>query len=391
MDYRGIVRDMKDAQRAYNYWTTMGAEAVALAPKAPFLGTVEQFRNREQEWATANTVPRAYLAYNVHVVGGGMVPPPQRQTAEPPIQAIAVARQQAAQDLYNTSGITPADLGEPSNETSGRHAQIRKAESELGTSHYRAHLGWSVRHTGRILVDLIPHIYSEPGRVLRLLGKDERQRQVLVHPEPAAQQAALQAQGQALPDGIEGIYNLAAGTYDVVIDVGANYQTQRQEAAANLIDLAQAIPVAAQVLPDLIVGLQDFDGAEEAARRLKKTLPPGLVEDAGGPPEAQLPVLQAKLQQTTQEAQALNAHAQQVEHQAQALAQENQQLKGDRALQQAELALKHRELDLKQAELEMKRREMELKAQVDMMRAQAEIAAAKLKEQTEVLEAREGD
>src|SRR5262249_52460659 len=51
-EYRGIIYDMIDAQRAYNYWTTTAAETVALSPKAPFIGTVKQFQNHP-EWATA--------------------------------------------------------------------------------------------------------------------------------------------------------------------------------------------------------------------------------------------------------------------------------------------------------------------------------------------------
>ncbi len=33
----GLVRNAKDAQRMYNYWTSQEAEMLALAPKAPFM------------------------------------------------------------------------------------------------------------------------------------------------------------------------------------------------------------------------------------------------------------------------------------------------------------------------------------------------------------------
>jgi Phage P22-like portal protein len=384
LEYRGIIYDMMDAQREYNYLTSAMVETIALAPKAPFIGTVEQFRNRP-EWLMANTHPYAYLAYNAHIVGNTILPPPHRQTAEPPIQAIAMARQGAQQDLYNVTGITPADLGEPSNtETSGKHAEIRRNESELGTSHYRSHLVWAVRHTARILVDLIPQIYREPGRVLRILGRDEQEKQVMLHPNPQGQEQQLQAQAGGLPPGLDGIYNLGAGTYDVVPDVGANYHTQRQEAAANLMDAAGAIPAVAQVMPDLIIGMQDFDQSQEAARRLKLTVDPRFLDDGGQRPEEKAVALQAQLQKTMQEAQALNAHAQQVEQALQQTGQENLQLKQDQAVKMRELALREREQQLKERALEFEREKMIYEGNIELQKAQIGM-------RTEIAEAREGD
>lgn len=383
-EWRGLVWDMMDAARAYNYWTTLGAETVALAPKAPYIGTVQQFRGHEAVWSAANQVPYAYLPYNLHAEQGMVAPPPQRNVQEPAIMAIAAARQQAAQDLYNTSGIQPADLGEASGtETSGKHAQVRKTESELGTAHFRMSLVRALRHRARILIDLIPAVYHEPGRLLRILGENDQPSMIAVDPQAPPT-------GAPAPDpGIEGLYNLGLGQYDVVIDTGPNYLTQRQEASANLLTFASAMPEQAAILSDLILGLQDFDGAEEASRRLKKTLPPGILDEESRRPEDQLVQAQAQLQQTTKEAQALNAHAQQVEHAAQQLAQENQQLKGDQALKQAELQLKHRELALKELEIQVKREEAQLRARVDMMRAQAEVEKARLGVQAERADAQE--
>src|SRR5262249_43743384 len=210
----------------------------AVPPKALFMATDKNFQIH-LEGAPANTVSYSYLPYTPDFAPNGqMVPPPQRQTAEPAIQAIAMARAQAQQDLYNTTGLTPADLGEPSNEKSGRHAEIRRNESELGRSRFRAHLGWSVRHLMRILVDAIPRVYREPDRVVRILGRDDTEREILLHPDPQARQRAL----EGVREGIEGIYNLSVGTYDVVADVGPNYATQRQETLDRLVEVVDTIP-----------------------------------------------------------------------------------------------------------------------------------------------------
>ncbi len=379
------------------------AETVALAPKAPFIGTAKQFANH-REWDTANTMNWARLPYTPDFAPNGqMVPPPQRQTAEPAIQAISVARQQAQQDLYNTSGLTPADLGEPSNEKSGRHAEIRRNESELGSSHYKRNGRYAVRHVMRILIDAIPRIYREPDRVLRILGKDDTERQVMLHPDPRQREAELQQQRQE----IEGIYNLSVGTYDVVADTGANYQTQRQEAALNLIEVADKIPQVGQVLPDLILGNLDFDQAKEAARRAKLIIPAGILqENEGQKPEELLPIMTQRLQKSQQDAQALDAHAQELTQTLQAVAQENQQLKQDRMVQLREVQLKEREVALQEQEavlkaraeaarLELEREKLTLGRRQDAHQAVTQVAGlmrqlTQMRAQLAALEAEEG-
>ena len=63
----GLVRNAKDAQRMYNYWTSQEAEMLALAPKAPFIGYGGQFEGYEMQWKTANTTNWPYLEVNPDV------------------------------------------------------------------------------------------------------------------------------------------------------------------------------------------------------------------------------------------------------------------------------------------------------------------------------------
>jgi len=80
----GLVRNAKDAQRMYNYWTSQEAEMLALAPKAPFIGYGGQFEGYEMQWKTANTTNWPYLEVNPDVTDGmgAVLPLPQR--AAPP-------------------------------------------------------------------------------------------------------------------------------------------------------------------------------------------------------------------------------------------------------------------------------------------------------------------
>lgn len=363
--YAGIIRHAKDPQRMYNYWASSETETIALAPKAPYIGAEGQFENHP-EWKTANIRNHAYLQYKPVSIGGTLAPPPQRNVQEPPVAAITQARLLAADDLKATTGIYDASLGNRSNETSGRAIQSRQQESDTANYHYPDNLRRAIRHLGRVLVDLIPRVYDQP-RVMRIIGEDDTEQVVSVN-QPFQPQP-----------GIERIYDLTVGTYDVVTSLGPSFATKRQEAAQNMLDLTQAFPKLGEVAGDLVVKNMDWPGAQEISTRLRKTLPPGLLEDESGmSAEDQLAQVQAMLQQTSQQLEALNQYAQQAEQQAQQLQQENEMLKSQMALKEQELVLKSRELDLKirieEEKLAIERERIDL--EVLRLRRETEIAAA---------------
>lgn len=386
VDYRGVVRDAQDAQRMYNYGRSAAVEAIALAPKAPFIGTPQQFEGFEEQWEHANTEAFSALFYNPHVVGGQVLPPPQRVQAEPQIQAVSQFALASQDDVHQVVGIYPPALGDQSNEVSGVAIRRREGQSQAGAAHYPLNLQRAIRSTARQLVDLIPAIYPEPGRVVRIIGEDGSEEFVALHPQ--AKEAGAQAQ---LPEGIAGVYALGAGKYDVRTNAGPAYQTRREETAGKLIEMAGAIPQVAQVMPDLIVGTQDFDEVDEAVRRLRATLPPGVLGDdlSEQKPEVQVQMLLNKVNALTEEAKALNAYAQQREAQAEEALQGFKQVELQLANKQGELDVKVREalserafeqekLRLEWAKLEFERQKFALEHQARRMEmeheAEAEVA-----------------
>ncbi|TFH41050.1 MAG: hypothetical protein E4H01_15540, partial [Lysobacterales bacterium] len=85
----GIVRDAKDPQRMYNFWSTSETELIALAPKAPWMMEEGQIEGHEQRWRDANTKSLPYLLYKGVSIGGKQAPAPQRQQfAGPPVGVV---------------------------------------------------------------------------------------------------------------------------------------------------------------------------------------------------------------------------------------------------------------------------------------------------------------
>jgi hypothetical protein len=281
----GLVRNAKDAQRMYNYWTSQEAEMLALAPKAPFIGYGGQFEGYETQWKTANTQNWPYLEVNPDVTDGqgAVLPLPQR--AQPPMASSGLlqAKVGAAEDIKSSTGQYNASLGMTSNERSGRAILARQREGDVGTYHYQDNLARAVRYVGRQLVDLIPKIY-DTQRIARIIGVDGETKMVKIDPMQAEPVRKIQNQQGIV---IEKIYNPSVGKYDVVVATGPGYATKRQEALEAMAQLLQGNPQLWAVAGDLFVKNMDWPGAQEMAKRFAKTIDPKLMGDAEDNPALQ--------------------------------------------------------------------------------------------------------
>lgn len=327
----GLVRFARDPQRMYNYWATAETEMIALAPKAPFIGAAGQFEGFERQWQSANVRNLPYLEYKPVSHAGVPMGPPQRQVYEPPIQAISHARMQANDDLKATTGIYDASLGARSNEQSGRAILARQREGDVANFHYADNLARSIKHLGKILLDLIPRIYDAP-RVMRIIGAEEVER-------------VVQINAPTRDKGVERIYDLSIGEYDVTVSVGPSFSTKRQEAVDSMLQLSQAYPPLMQVAGDLLVKNMDWPGASEIAERLKKLLPPNLQEEQED--QQVPPAVQAQMSQ---------------------MAQQNEQL--SQALNQAT-----DDLRTKRLEIESRERIEAMKAQTELVKIEAQLSS----------------
>ena len=359
----GIIRPAKDSLRMYNYWASLITEKMALAPKTPYVGAAGQFEGMEAKWKQANRKNFPYLEYKPIDVNGNALPPPQRQPATPMEAALLQQMQVIEHDVQTSLGMFKAAVGETESQQSGRAILALQKESDTGTYHFGANLGVSIRHAGRILVDLIPHYY-DTRRIVRILGEDGEVQTVTLDPEQP--QAMNKVQGER---GIETIYNPGVGKYDISITVGPSYNTKRMEAAATFVELARSSqdPATAAVMNYLTVRNSDFSGADEAAKMLKSLLPPPALKAISQgqpiPPEAQ-----AQMQQMQQ-------MLQMAQQKMQEMQQENVKLQTG--------------AQSKMAAVQVQAEEGKQKAQLAMQEAQAELQLQKAKQDGELLLARE--
>ena len=300
----GLVRNAKDAQRMYNYWTSQEAEMLALAPKAPFIGYGGQFEGYEMQWKTANTTNWPYLEVNPDVTDGmgAVLPLPQRAAPPLPQTGLIQAKMGASDDIKSTTGQYDSSLGATSNERSGRAILAREKQGDTGTYHYVDNLARAIRHITRQLVDMIPKIY-DTERIARIVGLDGEVDMVKINPQQPNPVNEIRDINTGIV--IEKVYNPGVGRYDVVVTTGPSYMTKRQESMDAMSQILQGNPQLWAVAGDLFVKNMDWPGAQELAARLAKTIDPKLLEDGDKDPalqaaEQQMQAMGAELDQMAQ-------------------------------------------------------------------------------------------
>lgn len=365
--YHSLIRDVKDAQRMFNYWRTTATELVALAPKTPFIGEDGAFDTDIEKWNSANTKTWPFITYKK---GAQM---PQRQPyAGLPAGALSEAAN-ASDDMKAILGMFDASLGAKSNETSGIAIQRRMAEGDNSSFHFIDNLNRAIRCAGRIVVDLIPKVYNKP-RVMRVMGYDGKCESVHVN-QPT----------QGKDDNgamVDRIYDLTAGKYDVVVEAGPSYTTQRTENAEMLTQIMSAAPATAPLLAAELMKMSDFPDAERAAKILATMMPPAAraVFDGTPPPSPQPPPeiiaaqqkamadIEINKQKTGQEAQLEQQKAQN------RAVIERQQADADIAVMR-EKANAEMEIERQRAEMQfqLKQKEAQMQIDIELLKFQHEI------------------
>lgn len=275
----GLIRNAKDAQRMYNYWTSQEAEMLALAPKAPFIGYGGQFEGYEQQWKSANVTNWPYLEVNSDVTDGNGSALPLPQRALPPMaqSGLIQAKMGASDDIKTTTGQYDASLGAGGNEKSGKAIIARERQSDTGTYHYVDNLARAIRYCTRQIVDLVPKIY-DTQRIARIIGVDGDADHVTLDPEQDIPVKKIVDQESGAV--IKKIYNPSIGKYDVCVTTGPSYMTKKQEALEAMSQLLQGNPNLWAVAGDLFIKNMDWPGAQEMSERFKKSIDPRLLEGA---------------------------------------------------------------------------------------------------------------
>lgn len=337
--WAGMVRDAIEPCLASDYWLSAITEQVALGSKAPWVVAYEAIAQYREMWDTANIENYTALFYDAFDSQGNALPAPFRNFGEPPIQAMTFILKFADEDLKRVMGIYNAGLGAPGPEVSGVAIGARQRESDVANFNYIDNFKRSISYETKVKLDYIRLVY------------DSKQVIEIVKPDGKSETVTINDEFKDPKTGEIKSTFINRGDYGVVVEVGASFNTKREQAANGINEYLKVDPGAAPLVGDILAEQLDFPEKDRLAKRLKHRVPPEAIQDEEDSDEEQKipPAFQA-----------------QYKKQAQMLEQMNQIIEDLTAkLETEELKRKH-ETQIKAMELASQERQSALKAQIEI-------------------------
>ena len=299
----GLIEYGKQPQQLLNYIVSCFSETLANAPRSPWIAAAGQIKNYKKQWEEANINPPTVLFYDPVVTSTAdgrelLAPPPQRNQTAPQIQPFVSGMMVAEEGIRNAVGLHGPSIGKLSSERSGKAIAKLQEQGNITTYHYVLNFARAIRFAVRQLVGdglyegLIQKIYSEPGRILRIIGDEENEQMMAVGKDDKKIPKAIRES-----EDYAGVFDLGVGLYDVAVDIGQAFSTQRREAFEAMGQIFQSQPELFKMFGDLWVKYADFPGATDMAKRFQKILPPEISgEELQIPEEVQQQMAQMEQQ-----------------------------------------------------------------------------------------------
>jgi hypothetical protein len=273
---KGMIRDLRDPGRMYNYAETAKTETYAMQPKAPWLGAAGFMEGKEAQWRDANRKPIVALEYvPVMQEDGSLAPRPERQNPPQPNAGFAEWSQSTLSNFLFIAGMpNDPNMDLKGEVVSGIAIQRRQGLADLSHFDFYDNLTRTMRHAGRVILDLLPFIYSAP-RTLRILGEDGVPQTMDVN------QQEVDPQTQAV---LKVTKDMTKGRFTCVVDTGPAYATKREQASEAMVELL-GTPLGetvAKTSGDLVVRAMDFPNSDAVADRIMSQTPAALLDKSMG-------------------------------------------------------------------------------------------------------------
>lgn len=284
-----LVHFAKDAQRLFNYWKS--TEANILQKNQDEMTIVDDRGiSGFEEWN--NPAGAMYLRFKATDEMGNVIPYPTKLgAAAPPVGILnaATSAQQLIPDILNMHNPT---MGQEVNNQSGRAIGLLQRQADTAQFHFQDNINKTIRHSARVLIGLFPILY-DTEMVRRIVGNDGDSELIKVNARPETPDEMEKA--------IDGILNdLSIGRFDVRMDTGPAFNTQREESFNLMMQLVQTNPNLFNVIADLMISNSPLLNAKEIAERVKMLVPPqALGKDKIDPEQAKAQIQQ--LDQTVQQ------------------------------------------------------------------------------------------
>lgn len=367
----GLIRQLRDTQRSYNYTMSEGIERLALTPKSPIMaaeGSIAQNRIRDFERSATEPVPILWFN-STHPVSGEPLPPPTRNMSEPDTQWLVPMANLLHIGAKETTGIFETSFGAGPAEMSGTAIQQKLEAGDRGHLVYDEHLQIAVKQVGRIMLDLLEPVVT-PSGMLPLMSEDGTRGSMALGEAAINPMTGMPIeQGPSVPD-------LDPTDLDISVSAAPAYATRKQEGLQSIMQMIERLPPeqAMSLIPQVIRDM-DFPGSAKYANILSGGENPQVMAQ-------QLQEAQAQLQQAGQQMSELQAQnmqlTMQLNHNTQAMLaraeiDSNTKLAVQKMKGEQEMGIKQMEL-----ELEAAKEDIEITSELEKADNQVDLAAARL-------------
>jgi hypothetical protein len=296
VDYKGHTRSMLDAQRMFNYNASAQVEWGALGTKAQWLAPAKSIEEFEDYWRHANIRAPAILPYKHIDKENPDVPLPPPQRIDPPriAEAFQIGMENAVQQFKMVTGQYENTMGEQGNERTGAAINARRQQGATATYQFQDNYEIALVALGKHMIDLWPRI-ADTKRVYRVVGDSGEEYDVELDPGLARNYLEVRSRENKI---IRKSLNPLVGKYDIAATVGPSFDSKQQETADAMTLILTQAPNLVPILGDILLKNLPFEGAEEAALRIRRMIPPAATGDG---PSAREQELQAQVQALTTE------------------------------------------------------------------------------------------
>ncbi len=325
---RSFFGDCRDTQKYINYLRTQSAYILKVSRYDQWIGSKKNVASLDTQnnWRNPTAI-QGLLAYDESPDGA------KPEQVRPPELSMSLFQQYelAIQDLYTSTGLYPARMGQAGDEASGAAIDARTRQGSYATYVFFNSINRAIATGGEIVNEMIPRVYDSE-RVMTLMMPDKGMKNVTINRED-------DEYGESVENDIR------KGTYQVRLRPGPSYEGQKEQALQSLREVLQADPESWVLIADLFAENLPLANTIEIKNRLKTRVSPAIIE-AGKTGE--MPQQQA--QGPSPEQQAVMIQQQQLQAQVQ--------------YQQAQIQLKQQELALKQkqdqSDLEIEQMKLEI-------------------------------
>lgn len=258
---QSFIRHAVDAQRFLNYTGIAIAQGLKNARKEQFIGTPDNILGFERIWQRPELYQGMLLANPDPKTGM-----PQKLSPSEIPSSLYQNYERAENDIQSILGMYNANLGAPTAETSGIAINAKKQVGQFASAVYRDNLIRAQEEVCRAFLSMIPVIY-DTQRTVTVVNADGTSNAVQIN--------------QRMPDGT--IKNDIRGNYyDIALEAGTDYATQKQTAVDLLIKLVNANANAFPLVADLIADNLDVQNRPQLVERLRSLVPPPILAKEKG-------------------------------------------------------------------------------------------------------------